>query len=95
MPRIIYTAAFVDDFDRVFSFLHEKNPLAARKLAGLLSEKLELLASIPQAFTFLGEYRVYFLEFGSSGYAILYDYDQDADSLLLLRIRHQKEAGFL
>ncbi len=94
MSRIIYTEAFVDDFERVYHFLYEKSPFAAQKLAKLLDEKLELLVSIPQAFTFFGDYRLYFLEFGSSGYAILYHYDEPSDELLLLRIKHQKEAGF-
>lgn len=94
MPRIIYTEEFVNDFERVYSFLHEKNPLAAQRLAGLLEEKLELLATIPKAFTFFGEFRLYMLEFGSSGYAILYDYDEESDQLIILRIKHQKEAGF-
>lgn len=94
MPQIIYTENFIDDFDRVYEFLYEKNSLAAQKLALILEEKLTLLASIPEAFTFLGDYRVYFLTFGSSGYAILYDYDETADSIVLLRIKHQKEAGF-
>ncbi len=94
MSRIIYTEAFVDDFERAYHFLHEKSPLVAQKLAKLLDEKLELLLSIPQAFTFFGDYRLYFLEFGSSGYAVLYHYDELGDELLLLRIKHQKEAGF-
>lgn len=94
MPRIIYTEHFINDFERVYAFLNEKNTSAAQRLSKLLEEKLDLLASIPEAFTFLGPYRLYFLAFGASGYAILYEYNEASDSLVLLRIKHQKEAGF-
>ncbi len=94
MPQIIYTENFVNDFERLCDFLNEKNPLAAERLSKVLYEKLDLLASIPEAFTFLGPHRLYFLAFGTSGYAILYEYNEASDSLVLLRIKHQKEAGF-
>lgn len=95
MSQIVYTDEFLGDFERLYLFLHDKNPLAAKRLAKLLDEKLDLLASIPKAFTFFGEHRLYMLDFGSSGYAILYDYDENDNILVLLRIKHQKEAGFI
>ncbi len=94
MSQIIYTPEFINDFERVYNFLAEKNPIAAQNLAGILEEKLELLATIPKAFVFFGEFRLYLLEFGSSGYAILYDYNEELDTITVLRIRHQKESGF-
>lgn len=94
MPQIIYTENFINDFERLYHFLNEKNPLAAERLSKVLDEKLDLLAFIPEAFTFLGPHRLYFLVFGTSGYAILYEYHETTNSLVLLRIKHQKEAGF-
>ena len=94
MPQIIYTDEFINDFERLYIFIEEKNPPAAQKLAALLEEKLDLLSSIPKAFAFLGEFRLYLLQFGSSGYAILYDYNEELDTITILRIKHQKEAGF-
>ena len=94
MPQVKYTDEFINDFDRLYMFLSEKNPLIAKKLAKLLEDKLEILASMPKAFSLLGEYRLYILEFGSSGYAILYDYNEDYNVITLLRMKHQKEAGF-
>lgn len=94
MPQIIYTPEFVNDFERIYNFLAEKNQIAARSLAVRLEEKLELLATIPKAFVFFGEFRLYLLEFGSSGYAILYDHSEESDTITILRIRHQKESGF-
>ena len=94
MPQIIYTDEFINDFERLYTFLAEKNLLAAQKLAELLEEKLDLLPGIPKAFAFLGEFRLYLLQFGSSGNAILYDYNEELDTITILRIKHQKEAGF-
>ena len=95
MSQIIYTDEFINDFEWLYEFLLDINPITAQKLARLLEEKLELLAIIPKAFTSFGEFRLYLLQFGSSGYAILYDYNEDSDILVLLRMKHQKEAGFL
>ena len=94
MPQIIYTEAFISDFERLYLFLNKENPRAAQKLAAVLEERLEILATIPKAFAFFGEFRVYMLEFGSAGYAILYDYSVETDQIIMLRIKHQKEAGF-
>lgn len=94
MPQIIYTPEFVNDFEHIYNFLAEKNPIAARSLAVRLEEKLELLATIPKVFVFFGEFRLYLLEFGSSGYAILYDHSEELDTITILRIKHQKESGF-
>lgn len=94
MSQIIYTEEFISDLERLYTFLNEKNSIAAQNLTKLLENKLELLATIPKAFPFFGEYRLYLLEFGSSGYAILYDYDETADLVILLRMKHQKEVGF-
>lgn len=94
MSQIIYTPEFINDFERVYNFLVEKNPISAQTLAVMLEEKLELLATIPKAFVYFGEFRLYLLEFGSSGYAILYDYNEELDIITVLRIRHQKESGF-
>lgn len=78
----------------MYAFLAEKNPIAAQKLAGLLEEKLDLLITIPKSFAFFGEFRLYLLKSGSSGYVILYDYNEELDTITILRIKHQKEAGF-
>ena len=94
MPQIIYTDEFINDFERLYTFLAEKNPSAAQNLAALLEEKLDLLITIPKAFSFWGEFRLYLLQFGSSGYAILYDYNEELDMVIVLRIKHQKEVGF-
>ena len=94
MPQIIYTDEFINDFERLHTFLAEKNPIAAQNLAILLEEKLDLLLTIPKAFAFFGEFQLYLLQFGSSGYAILYDYNEELGTITILRIKHQKEAGF-
>ena len=95
MSQIIYTDEFISDFERLYQFLSDANPVAAQKLAKLLIEKLELLSDIPKAFAFFGEFRLYLLQFGTSGYPILYDYNEESNIIVLLRMKHQKEAGFI
>ncbi len=38
------------------------------------------------------EYREWLIDFGDSGYVLLYHYD--GTTALVLRVRHQKEAGY-
>lgn len=94
MSQIICTDEFIKDFELLYTFLADNNQLAAQRLATLLQEKLDILAYIPKAFTYLGEFRLYLLEFGAYGYAILYDFKEDEDVIIFLRMKHQKEVGF-
>ena len=39
MSQMIYTDEFINDFERLYEFLSENNPIAAQKLAIILEEK--------------------------------------------------------
>ena len=94
MPRVIYTDEFVDDLMRIKDFLDSMELGIHAKFAVRFKNKLEIIKSMPKAFLPFANHRIYFLSFGSSGYAIQYYYDENFDVIKLLRIKHQKEVGF-
>ena len=94
MPRVIYTDEFINDLVRIKEFLDNMESGIHAKFALRFKKKLEIIKSMPEAFYPFGKNRIYFLTFGSSGYAIQYYHDEYFNVIKLLRIKHQKEAGF-
>lgn len=92
-----YTGAARDDLRRLYAFLLDKDIAAAECALATIDKAVELLALFP--FTcrkvdaddpFLRELLV---EFGSSGYVLLYDIDDDR-TVTVLAVRHQREDDY-
>lgn len=96
MPQIIYTAAALRDIGRLRNFLRAKNPAAARRAAEAIRNGLKTLASQPRlgrpAEDLPEPYREWVIEFGKDGYVVRYRVDGDA--VMILAVRHGREAGF-
>ena len=97
MPRVIITAGAAKGFERCRRFLATKAPPASRRAADVIARKLLLLETVP----LLGrpvqeqpELREIVIEFGDSGYVLLYRHEEADDAVYLLAFRHQKEAGY-
>ena len=98
MPQVIITESARRDLQRLQDFLKTKNTLAAKKVADVLIRAIRMLQSMPE----IGrpvphlppEFQEVVIEFGSSGYVMLYRYDEYTDTLAILKIKHQKEAGY-
>jgi plasmid stabilization system protein ParE len=95
MAQIIYTRNALDNLDRHHRFLASKNPQAAARALQAISNRLELLESHPK----LGptdpeqpELRQIFIPFGAAGY--LARYRLDGDFVIVLAVRHAREAGY-
>ncbi len=96
MPRLIWTPLALVDLQRLYRFLAPKNPDAARRAAKALRAGVKILAHQPG----IGrpvedmdpEFREWLIDFGDSGYAILYRFD--GGMVAILAVRHQKEAGY-
>ncbi len=95
MPRLIWTPLALVDLQRLYRFLAPKNPDAARRAVKALRAGVKILAHQPG----IGrpvedmdpEFREWLIDFGDSGYAILYRFDGGV--VAILAVRHQKEAG--
>ena len=95
MAKLIYSARALADLDRLTDFLLEAAPAAASATVGLITEAIQILANHPH----IGrpaeqELRELFISRGKSGYVALYSYEEDVDTVLILAVRHQREAGY-
>lgn len=95
MARLSYSEQALADLERLTDFLIETDPVAAAETVGLIEEAVALLARHP----LIGrpvEYGLHELVIsrGRTGYVALYCFEPDEDAVLILAIRHQREAGF-
>ena len=96
MARLRYAPRATAALERLAEFLLQADPAAALKTAELIVSAVEALADHP----LLGRpaelgYRELVISRGRSGYLALYRYDEALDEVLILAIRHQREAGYI
>ena len=96
MPQVVFAPSAVRDLQRLREFLQPKNPLAAKRAGEAIVKAVQVLGLQPQmgrpVEDLAVEYREWLIDFGDSGYVARYRYD--AGSVVILALRHQKEAGF-
>ncbi len=96
MSRLIWSPPALRDVQRLYRFLAEKSAAAAKRAVKTIREGvkiIEMQPSIGRSFEDMEpEYREWLIDFGDSGYVVLYRYD--GQSAIILAIRHQKEVGF-
>ncbi len=95
MARLIYTERALLDLEHLTDFLRESEPIAAHETPGLITEAIDVLRNHP----FIGRLadsglRELVISRGKSGYLALYDFQQPLDAVVILAIRHQREAGY-
>jgi plasmid stabilization system protein ParE len=83
------------DIDRLCDFLLEALPHEAVRTSGLIFEALEILKTHPAIGRPLGHgVRELVISRGRTGYLALYAYDDAADAVSVVAVRHQREAGY-
>ncbi len=96
MPRLIWSPPALADVQRLYRFLARNNIDAARRAVKYIREGVKTLAPQPgigrPAEDMEPEYREWIIDFGGSGYVALYRYE--ADTAVILAVRHQREAGY-
>lgn len=96
MPQLKWTPQALADVERLYDFLAEKNPDAARRAVATIRQGVRILAKQGR----LGrpiediplEFREWIIDFGQSAYLVLYHFN--GDEIVLLAIRHAREAGY-
>lgn len=96
MPQVIITQNALNGLVRCRKFLSDKNPLAARRAAQVISHHFSLLEKHPEIGRKLTDVdlRELIIEFGSSGYLALYRFVEAADTAYILAFKHQKEVSY-
>lgn len=95
MAQISYATQALSDLERISDFLLNESPAAAMAALELIDEAIGILARHP----LIGRaaesgLRELVISHGQTGYVALYCYEQLHDAVLVLAIRHQREAGF-
>jgi plasmid stabilization system protein ParE len=94
VPRLIWSPEALADIQRLYRFLTEKNPDAARRAAGAIRDGMQTVADHPNVGRPVDdvdpEFQEWPISFGASGYVALYRLQQDV--ALVVAVRHQREA---
>jgi plasmid stabilization system protein ParE len=95
LARLIYTERALADLERLADFLMETDPAAASHTVDLIEEAVGVLERHPLIGRIAdGPLRELFISRGRSGYVALYSFERIHDTVLVLGIRHQREAGY-
>ncbi len=96
MPRLIWSPPALRDIQRLYRFLAEKNINAAKRAIKAIRVGVKILEQQSEvgkpAEDLELEYREWFIEYGDSGYVVLYRFY--GQSVVIVAVRHQKEVGF-
>jgi plasmid stabilization system protein ParE len=95
LAKLIYSDSALADLERLSDFLLESEALAATETIDLIAEVVGLLSRHP----LIGRpvergLRELVISRGHTGYVALYSVEDEHNAVLVLAIRHQREAGF-
>jgi len=95
LAQLIYSRQALGDLDRLTDFLLETDPTAALATAELISEAIQVLGNHPLVGRSAEQgMRELVISRGRTGYLALYSFEEEHDTVLILAIRHQREAGY-
>ncbi len=94
MARLVFAPAALNDLERLAAFLLDQSQRQAAETRPLLIDGLQVLKRHP----LIGRpaehgLRELLISRGRSGYVALYRYLVESDTVLMLALRHQREAG--
>ena len=96
MASIEFAAGALRDLARLRGFLQHKNPIASQRAAATIIQSVQILEQHPQIGRPMEdmepEYRELIIGFGHYGYVVLYRLN--GDTVIVVAIRHQLEAGY-
>jgi len=95
MPQVIFAPAAIRDMQRLREFLRPKSTDAARRAGEAIRQGVKILGAHPRMGRMVDDlpeqFREWLIDFGDSGYVARYRID--ADTVTILAVWHQKEAG--
>lgn len=95
MTRLLIAERAALDIDRLCDFLLDTMPHEAIRTGELIFDALEVLKAHPAIGRPVGEgFRELVISRGKTGYLALYIYDEDADAVSIMALRHQREGGY-
>jgi plasmid stabilization system protein ParE len=95
LAQIIYSDAAFADFERVVEFLLDSSPASVDEVVENIQSAVMILTDHPLISRKRDAFRrELVISYGRSGYVAMYRYDAAYDVVRILRVRHQREAGF-
>ncbi len=95
MAQIRYSRNALVNLEHIADFLAEESEQAALQALDLIDDAIGMLARHPLVGRPAEKHlRELVISQGRTGYVALYAYDPLRDAVLVLAIRHQREAGF-
>ncbi|MBY5986177.1 type II toxin-antitoxin system RelE/ParE family toxin [Halomonas sp. DP5Y7-2] len=97
MSQVKFAPAAIRDLQRLREFLRARNPDAARRAGEAIRQGVQVLGAHARLGRLVDDlpevFREWPIDFGDSGYVVRYRIDEDA--VIILAVRHQREAGCL
>jgi plasmid stabilization system protein ParE len=94
VAEVVYSRLAFTDLERLADFLVEEAPTAAVAAIDVIRDGIEILGRHPLVGRPCEEgIRELLMSYGKSGYVALYSYEQRDGVVLVLAIRHQRDAG--
>jgi plasmid stabilization system protein ParE len=95
VAQVSYARRALADFERIFEFIAHADPYTAGAAVGAIRQAIEILEYHP----LIGRpaergLRELVISRGRTGYLALYEFLPELDTVLVLALRHQREAGF-
>ena len=95
MTRWLVSVDAAQDLEELVDFLHAHDAEYAVDTIDLILNALNILEQHPHIGRLVqNNFRELIISRGKTGYVALYEYDQESDVVLILAIRHQREAGY-
>ena len=95
MTRWLVSVDASQDLEELVEFLLAHHAEYAVETIDLILNALNVLERHPEIGRLVQHnFRELIISRGKTGYVALYEYDKDSDVVLVLAIRHQREAGY-
>ena len=95
MAQIIYTKDALEDIERTFDFLAERDVNTASAAVTAIRNAIGILSDHPLIGRRLDEaLRELIISFGKTGYVALYRFRSERNEVKILGIRHQRELDY-
>jgi len=95
MAKVVYSEAALLDFERIIEFMLQNAPASAQGTLERIRTAIEILDVHPMIGRRIdGERRELIISAGATGYVAVYRDDPGFELIRILRLRHQREAGY-
>lgn len=96
MARVIYAERAFSDLGRLTDFLLQAESAVALETVDLIIEAVQILENHPLIGRSVEQgLRELVISRGTSGHIALYSDESEQDTVLVLSVRHQREAGYV